>query len=76
VVAFVLMLTIFIILRQKLFVWQVFLQQQKSFCLRMMKDRQHHNKDTPHIQKKSQDSATSMEDAITDRVHTIGVETS
>ncbi len=42
----------------------------------MMKDRQHHNKDTPHIQKKSQDSATSMEDAITDRVHTIGVETS
>jgi hypothetical protein len=38
----------------------------------MMKNYQHNGK--PHTQEKYQDAATSMEDAITDTVHTSGVE--
>ncbi len=41
----------------------------------MMKNRQHQHNGKAHTQKKSQDAATSMEDAITDDVHTSGVET-
>jgi hypothetical protein len=37
---------------------------------------QHQHKGRPHTQEKSQDAATSMEDAITDTVHTSGVKTS
>ncbi len=36
-----------------------------------MKNCQHQHKDKPHRQEKSQDAATSMEDAITDTVHTL-----
>ncbi len=41
----------------------------------MMKNRQHQHKSKPHTQEKSKDAGTSMEDAITDTVHTSGVET-
>ncbi len=35
----------------------------------MMKNCQRQHKGEPHTQKKSQDAATSMEDAIADTVH-------
>jgi hypothetical protein len=94
--AFMLMLTIFTILRQKLFVWRVFLQEKKmrlaisqasfflsvqesspkkGFCFRTMKNCQHQHKGKTHTQEKSQDAATSMEDAIADTVHHNGFET-
>ncbi len=41
----------------------------------VMKDHQHQLKGKPYRQEKSQDAATSMEDAITDTVNTTGVET-
>jgi hypothetical protein len=41
----------------------------------MMKNCQHQHKGKPHTQKKSQDAATSMEDAIADTVHLNGSET-
>ncbi len=37
---------------------------QKSFCFRMMKNRQHQHKGKPHIQKKFQGAAISVEDAM------------
>jgi hypothetical protein len=37
---------------------------KKSFCLRMMKNRQHQHKGKPNIQEKIQDAAVSVEDAI------------
>jgi hypothetical protein len=46
----------------------------KNFCF-MMKNCQHQHKGKPHTQKKSQDAATSMEDAIADTVHLNGSET-
>jgi hypothetical protein len=43
----------------------------------MMKNRQHQHKGThTRTQEKSQVAATSLEDAITNTVHTSGVETS
>jgi heme exporter protein D len=48
--AFVLMLVILVILRQKLFSLQESLPN-KSFCLRMMKNRQHKHKGKPHRQE-------------------------
>jgi hypothetical protein len=48
---------------------------KKSFCFRMMKNYQHQHKGKPHTQEKSQDAATSMEDAIADTVHPNGFET-
>jgi hypothetical protein len=50
-------------------------RQTKSFCFRMMKNCQHQHKGQPHTQEKSQDAATSMEDAIADKVHPNGSET-
>ncbi len=50
--------------------------QTKRFCPRMMKNCKHQHKGKPHTLEKSQDVATSMEDAITETVHTIRVETS
>jgi hypothetical protein len=50
-------------------------RQTKSFCFRMMKNRQHQHKGKPHTQEKSQDAATSMEEAIADTVHPNGFET-
>ncbi len=50
-------------------------RQTKSFCFRVMKNRQHQHKGKPHTQKKSQDAATSMEDAIADTVHPSRFET-
>jgi hypothetical protein len=40
----------------------------------MMKNRQRQYKGKPHTQEKSQDAATSMEDAITHTAHISGVE--
>ncbi len=39
----------------------------------MMKNYQHQHKGNQHTQKKSQDAATFMEDAVADTVHTSGV---
>jgi hypothetical protein len=50
-------------------------RQTKSFCFRTMKNCQHQHKGKPHTQEKSQDAATSMEDAIADTVHPNGFET-
>jgi hypothetical protein len=52
------------------------LAKPKNFFLRMMKNRQHQHKGNPHTQKKSQDAATSVDDAITPKVHTSGIKTS
>jgi hypothetical protein len=41
-----------------------------------IKNRQHQVKGKPHTEKKSQDAATSVEDALTLTVHTNGVKTS
>jgi hypothetical protein len=49
--------------------------QTKSVCLSMMKNCQHQHKNKPQTQEKSQDAATSMEDAITDTVHASEVDT-
>jgi hypothetical protein len=58
---------------------RLFLSMQESlpnsFCFRMMKNCQHQHKGKPHTQEKSQDAATSMEDAIADTVHPNGFET-
>jgi hypothetical protein len=47
---------------------RLFFSQESSppifFCPRMMKNGQHQHKDRPHMQKKSQGSVTSAEDAI------------
>jgi hypothetical protein len=44
--------------------------------LRKMKNCQHHHKGKPHTPEKSQDAATSLDDEITDTVHTSRVDTS
>jgi hypothetical protein len=36
----------------------------KSFCLRMMKNRQHQHKGKPHTEENSQSAAVSSDDAI------------
>jgi hypothetical protein len=50
-------------------------RQTKGFCRWIMKSCQHQHKGKPHKQEKPQDAATSVEDAITDIVHTNGVGT-
>jgi hypothetical protein len=41
------------------------------FCLRICKIRQHLHKGKPRTQEKSQDAATSTEDAIKDSIHVV-----
>jgi hypothetical protein len=49
---------------------------KRSFCLRRMKNKQHQHKGKLYTLKKSQDAATSMEDAVTYSVHSSGMENS
>ena len=39
-------------------------RQTKSFCLRMVKNRQHQHKGKPHTQGKFQDAAISVKEVI------------
>jgi hypothetical protein len=52
------------------------LAKPKFICLLMKEKCQHQHKGKPHTSKKSQDAATSMEDAVTNTVHTSKIETS